>query len=362
VLRAGAQLLGVLVVVATALPLALPRARAWWIRLLDFPRLQIAVLGVVACAGLLLTREGGAGASLALPALTAAAVAVQAAHVWRYTPLAPREVQRARSADPARRIALVIANVLQDNRNAERLLRAVRATDASVVLCLETDAWWCAQLDALRATHPYTLRHPLPNTYGMALHSRWPLEDAHVAFLVQDDVPSVHATLRLPSGVRVRLHGLHPRPPVPTESDSSVHRDAELVVVGKQVQDDEGPVIVCGDLNDVAWSRTTRLFQKLSGLLDPRKGRGFFGTFPARRPLLRVPLDHVFHSPDFRLVEMRLLPDVGSDHLPVYVALSHEPRAQRVQQAPENDAAAEQEARETVAEAASERTQERAGG
>ena len=76
-----------------------------------------------------------------------------------------------------------------------------------------------------------------------------------------------------------------------------------------------------GDLNDVAWSRTTRLFQRISGLLDPRVGRYFMNTFHADYPLLRWSLDHIFHSTDFGLVEMKRLSHIGSDHFPIYVVL-----------------------------------------
>src|SRR5690606_17596553 len=106
---------------------------------------------------------------------------------------------------------------------------------------------------------------------------------------------------------------------------SSVQRDAELVVVARKIRHKEHPIVVAGDLNDVAWSYTTRLFQEISGMLDPRVGRGFYNTFDARRWYLRYPLDHVFHTRDFRLVELRILPFIGSDHFPVFVRLSHEP-------------------------------------
>ena len=83
-----------------------------------------------------------------------------------------------------------------------------------------------------------------------------------------------------------------------------------------------------GDLNDVAWSPTSRLFLRLSGLLDARKGRGLYNTWNANHFLMRFPLDHIFHSHHFTLVDLERMPHIGSDHFPVYVTLSYEPEAQ----------------------------------
>jgi hypothetical protein len=58
----------------------------------------------------------------------------------------------------------------------------------------------------------------------------------------------------------------------------------------------------------------------------------------------------VFHSDDFRLVSMGRLGNVGSDHFPVYVHLSHEPEATAEQDAPEESAEDMREAQETIAE------------
>ena len=100
---------------------------------------------------------------------------------------------------------------------------------------------------------------------------------------------------------------------------------AELLVVGKVIQRHEGPTIVAGDLNDVAWSHTSELFRRLSRLLDPRIGRGLLPTFHADHKLLRWPLDHVFHSSHFRLQRLERLTHIGSDHYPIYIRLSYEP-------------------------------------
>jgi endonuclease/exonuclease/phosphatase (EEP) superfamily protein YafD len=327
------------------------------VRLWDFPRLQVAALALVAlgCTAAAHPVPGGH----ALPLAVGAALAYQAGMIWRYTRLAPTEVQISRRdpPDPRRTLSIVESNVLQTNRDAERLVRVTAAADADVMLFVETDDWWRTRLDrAFARTHPHALRCALPNTYGMLLYSRLPLEHTSIDFLVQDDIPSMQARVRLRGGERVWLNAVHPRPPAPGESDESLGRDAELLVVGARVRealdrDEWLPAVVFGDLNDVAWSHTTRLFQKTSRLLDPRKGRGFFTTFHARWPGLRWPLDHVFFSDHFRLVMMRRLGYVGSDHFPVHLVLSLEGDAPAEQEAPEADGSDFAEARETVREA-----------
>ena len=79
--------------------------------------------------------------------------------------------------------------------------------------------------------------------------------------------------------------------------------------------------MVIGDLNDVAWSRTSRLFRRVGGMGDPRVGRGLYPTFNANIRLLRWPLDHLFVSPHFELMQIDLLPDIGSDHFPIFFRL-----------------------------------------
>ena len=349
--RAVALALGVFAVGATALPLVFPRAKTWHVRIFDFPRIQVAFIGGVAVLLALLVEGGIHWPWVLLPAVTLAAVAYQAVRIWRYLPLSPREVERSEHADARSSLTLVLSNVLQDNREAERVIRTIREADPDVMVFVETDEWWRERLDVFMSTHPHALRWPQSNTYGMCIYSRLPLEEPRTDFLIEEDVPSMQAKVRLESGQRVWLNSVHPQPPAPGEHDSSVERDAELVLVARRVKDAGIPVIVCGDLNDVAWSRTTRLFQKISGLVDPRKGRGMYSTFHARYPFLRYPLDHVFHSPDFRLVELRRLSYVGSDHFPVCVRLSHEPDAAAHQEAPDGDHGDEKEGDEIVSEA-----------
>ncbi len=311
-----------LLVLITLLPLS--RATVWWIRDMDFPRLQIAAGAALLLAAALALLDLDVLLSGALITVTAACLLYQAWWIYPYTRLHKVEVLAPASAASHERIRILTANVLTENRNADGLIDLIRAHDPDIFVTLESDAWWQQRLDGLEKDYPYTMKCPLDNLYGMHVYSRLPLRDSAIQFLVEDDIPSMHAMAELPTGLHVRLHFLHPAPPSPTEHAASTERDAELLMVAKSVAQLRTPVIVAGDLNDVAWSTTTRLFRKISGLLDPRIGRGMFNTFHAGHWFMRWPLDHLFHSQHFTLSFIKRLPAFGSDHFPVLVELTYD--------------------------------------
>jgi len=152
----------------------------------------------------------------------------------------------------------------------------------------------------------------------------------------------------LPDGGTFSLWAVHPTPPRP--GDDTDQRDAELLIVAKEVGAQEAPAIVAGDLNDVAWSSTTTLFQEISGTLDPRIGRGLYATFNANWPLMKWPLDHLFASDEWTLVEFRRLSDIGSDHFPILVELCHQPHAAVVQEPDQPESGDREEAEEHIEE------------
>lgn len=342
-----ALLTGILVIV-TLIPLS--RYQAWWIRDLDFPRLQIALGAAFLLAAELALLDLTEFPEQSLLALTLACLVYQAWWIIPYTPVFPKEVKSAVTNGSRNKIRIMAANVLGTNHDADALLALVRMNNPDILVTLESDHWWQVRLDTLEPDYPHTMKCPLDNLYGMHVYSKLALEDPAIQFLVEPDVPSMHAMVVLPTSERIRMHFLHPAPPSPTENEASTERDAELLVVAKSVAQIEGPIIVAGDLNDVAWSETTRLFRKISGLLDPRIGRGMCNTFHADHWFIRWPLDHLFHSKHFTLSFIKRLPKFGSDHFAVVVELSCEAAHGKEQEGLEADQADIAEADEKIRE------------
>ena len=324
----------------------------WWVRGVEFPRIQIMFLGFAAWLGMVIFWSDWQLGQWLLFIVLSSALAFQLRMVLPYTVLWKKEVLTAKDMPNghAHQLKIMVSNVLTPNDETQKLVELVKDKRPDILITLETDKKWEKALNQIEANYPYTVKVPLDNLYGMHLYSKLELIDPEVKYLMIDDIPSIHTQLRLQGGQVIWLYCLHPMPPSPTEADKSTTRDAELLMVGKHIKENKQTAILAGDLNDVAWSKTTRRFQRISGLLDPRIGRHFINTFHVKYPFLRWALDHIFHSACFTVVDIKRMPSIGSDHFPVMTTLQYDPEQASKQQsnAPTEKAEDVKEAKNTI--------------
>jgi endonuclease/exonuclease/phosphatase (EEP) superfamily protein YafD len=318
----AAYILGIIILFPTVASIS--RLDQWWVRDFDFPRLQISTLVLAVIIFCVTAFDFSNIWEYVLVGLLALSFIYQAIKIYPYTYIASKQVKEYTGDDVERQISVLVSNVLTTNTKYDKLIKLIIRENPDMVLTLESDKVWEKELQTIEEEYPHTIKIPQKNLYGMHLYSKLELEDVDVKYLITEEIPSIHGKVKLRTGEKINFHCLHPKPPSPSEDDTSTNRDAELLLVGKEI-DGEMSTLVFGDLNDVAWSRTTKLFLRLSGLLDPRIGRGFFNTFHAQYPIFRWPLDHVFHSSDFLLLKLKRLESIGSDHFPIFIKLVYQP-------------------------------------
>jgi endonuclease/exonuclease/phosphatase (EEP) superfamily protein YafD len=332
--RVGAAvplILLLLAAIASLLPLI--ETNAWWIRLLDFPRLQLAtVMGVLLLVYLVVRgRTGPVGALVILLAL--AGLGYHASKLYPYLGIGPVPAVRVAECPPGSSLSVMVANVLKSNETADKFLEIAAEADPDILLVLETDAFWDEHLAPLRGRYA-EVEQFIPEehaAYGMHLFSKRPLVAPEMRFLFDNVTPTVFTGIELEDGLVIQFIGMHPQPPF-YWSQPSTMRDAHLLAAALEARASEAPTILAGDLNAVPWERVTRRAIRIGGLLDPRVGRGYYPTVGAESPWVSWPLDQILYEEEFGLTAWEVLPSFGSDHYPVLAGLCHAPEAAELQE------------------------------
>jgi endonuclease/exonuclease/phosphatase (EEP) superfamily protein YafD len=335
-----------LLLIAIILPVV--KNSYWIFRVFEYPRFQIWLCVAVVLSSWLFTFNDASPARKAIAILLAIGFIYLTKKIFPYTPVSSRQMKTVPPGEQEQQISVYTANVYQDNRQYDRIRNQILRHDPDIVLLVETDEGWKKEMDRLLKTHPNFLGVALSNTYGMLLYTRLKIIEGKVRFLVEEDIPGIRAVLELRSGQPVDVWAVHPKPPVPGESDDSKAKDSEIMKVAFEVEKAKDPCIVMGDFNDVAWSKVTELFQKTAKLLDPRRGRGFYSTFSAFSWFLRFPLDYIFCSKEFGLIRMQRMPKNGSDHFAVLTKLQFDPGLRSEQHVEHTD---QQERKEAIEKA-----------
>jgi len=278
----------------------------------------------------LMPQLAAARAGLAVLALAARqwrwALALALATGWNAGQLSPWLTTPPTPAHAGTPLTLFSANVLRMNTDSERLVAQLQAADADLVVLLEVDDRWLADLAPALGAYSYRVEHPLDTNFGLAVYARFPLSDTEI---FQPGPPLAHDTpavrTRVLAGDQpLTLWGVHTVPPVSATLRDA--RDAQLQDLAARIAATPPPHLVAGDLNTTLYTDRTRALLDGTDLVDARAGDTTLGTWPAGLPAsLRIPIDHVLASPELSVRQLRVGELTGSDHRPLIVELTLAP-------------------------------------
>jgi endonuclease/exonuclease/phosphatase (EEP) superfamily protein YafD len=222
--------------------------------------------------------------------------------------------------DTARRpVKVLLANVLQRNREFVRVRDLIREEDPDLFLLIEINRAWVDELQPVLSAYPHRLTPLREDNYGLGLFSKLPFVSAGPVEFGTANVPSILAHFEI-GGQPLAVIGTHPPPP--KRAWLAAQRDAQLQDIAGYVASHPGATLVMGDLNITSWSPHFQELLRLGRLQDSRQGQGLHPSWPVDRPLLRVPIDHILVTDGLAVHRRRLGPFTGSDHYPVLMEFS----------------------------------------
>lgn len=211
---------------------------------------------------------------------------------------------------PTLRIAS--ANVHLDNTDPRPLAQWLAMAQPDVVVLVELSPGFAQGLTAITG-YPHRITHPRDDPFGLGVLSRHPLQSAQLLNL-PGNTPLLRAVVQV-HGTHLHLSAVHPMPPISREDFAA--RNALLQRETRYLQNTGQPAILAGDLNASVWSSAFA-----SDALGLRRTCGMAPTWPAASGgFFGIPIDHVLTSSHWQVADCAVGPDVGSDHLPILVAL-----------------------------------------
>ncbi|MDR2849562.1 MAG: endonuclease/exonuclease/phosphatase family protein [Verrucomicrobiota bacterium] len=224
------------------------------------------------------------------------------------------------AATPAHHLRILQANILTSNTNASALLALVARENPDIIILQEPNARWLSDLAPLSRAYPVSATDPREDNFGAAIFAKSARSAEIIHLNDPERAPSTRALIDV-SGRTLTVIGTHP--PAPYCASKWRGRNAYTLGLARLLSETQGPRVVTGDFNNTPWSSHFQAFMTISGLRDSAQGRRPQPTWPTFLPApLRIPLDHCFHSADVRIIDRRLGPDIGSDHLPLIIDLA----------------------------------------
>ena len=215
---------------------------------------------------------------------------------------------------------LMQVNTLYLNRRTQLLEDQIRQENPDIITVVEANDDFAALFKTLSDLYPHQDVHPRKDARGLAVLSKFPLQDVAVTVYAEPVTPA-HTFAVTMHGKTIRFVSMHPYTPVRNLDK----RDAHMAAIAKAyAAPQETPLVIAGDFNATPWSPAMKQFMRKTDLQNARQGRGILPTWPRWLPsaFLRIPIDHVLVSDHLRVLDYKLGADTGADHLPTIAVIA----------------------------------------
>lgn len=212
-------------------------------------------------------------------------------------------------------------NLLSTNESYADVIEYIETVDPELVLLHEASRPWEVAMEASGLEYQVIRPRSDDLIFGTLVLVRGEEVEA-VSYGFSSSSPRAVELTFTPFGWTTQLAVLGTHPLAPTDEERAELRDAQLAFAGQWASGQTGAYVVVGDFNSTPWSWPFRRLMSSAELLNSQTGFGLQPTFSSESNLLlRIPIDHLVHSPALEVTDRQLGPDLGSDHFPLLVDL-----------------------------------------
>ena len=225
--------------------------------------------------------------------------------------------------DEVPQLRVLSINTWHSNHDLAGLARYVLSADADVVVLSEFGPNKIPLLEGLKRAYPHQASCAAIKACSQVLLSRIPFVRSGTLLPTLKSPPIVWAEFHIGTVdvAKLTVMGTHVYRP----SRRPDWHLAQLAGLAALVRKTEGSVVVAGDFNMTRMSQSFDDFTYASGLAAPSRLLASWPAWPV--PLPQFQLDYAFVSNDIEILDQRLGHMIGSDHLPLWTAVSLPQRA-----------------------------------
>ena len=204
--------------------------------------------------------------------------------------------------------------------NHDDMISWLKTEDPDVIIIQEARTSHIEAINSISDLYPHQILEPRQNAFGTILVSKYPFVGFDVVETKRYALNNfyIRALISLTKNKDVTIYTAHPPPPMVQVVAKQRNEDIRTIA-SAITQDNQNRIIFAGDWNVTPYSPHFHNLIETTQLKNQYTSFFMVHTWPSPfiLPIFQIPIDHILHKGDLRLVDKRRGPAMGSDHYPL---------------------------------------------